>query len=190
MVRDFDARPVPDDVLGRVLDAAVRAPSAGFAQGVELLVLATPEDTARYWDVALPADERDEFPFPGLVTAPVLVLPCARASVYLARYSEPDKAASGLGDDAAAWPVPYWTVDTAFAAENLLLAAVDEGLGALFFGLFEQEAAVRAAFGIPDDAQPIGTIALGFPAPDERPSGSATKRRRRPVDEVVHRGRW
>ena len=89
-----------------------------------------------------------------------------------------------------AWPVPYWYVDTAFAAMVALLAAVDEGLGALFFGQFEHEAAVQAALGIPADRRPVGTIALGYAAPaDDRPSRSAA-RPRRPLDDVVHRGHW
>ena len=52
---------------------------------------------------------------------------------YVARYGEPDKAASGLGRGADAWPVPFWLVDTAFATMTLLLAATDAGLGALFY---------------------------------------------------------
>src|SRR3954466_6904463 len=56
MVRRFDARPVPADVLERVLEAARRGPSAGYSQGFDLLVLAGPEQTARYWDVTLPPD--------------------------------------------------------------------------------------------------------------------------------------
>jgi len=190
MVRRFDSRTVPEDVLARVLDAARRAPSAGFSQGVDLIVLSGPDETSRYWDAALPVAERDDFPWPGLMAAPVLILPCARPALYLERYSQPDKAAAGLGEDRAAWPVPFWTVDTAFATENLLLAAVDEQLGALFFGLFEQEPIVRLTFGIPDDVEPIGTIALGYAAADDRPSGSARRRRRRSGDEMVHRGGW
>ena len=71
-----------------------------------------------------------------------------------------------------------------------LLAAVDEGLGALFFGLFEHEAALQAALGIPADRRPVGTIALGYAAADaDRPSRSS-QRPRRPLDDVVHRGHW
>jgi nitroreductase len=110
--------------------------------------------------------------------------------VYVDRYAEPDKVAAGLGESRDAWPVPFWTIDTAFATMLLLLAAVDEGLGALFFGLFEQEAAVRATFGIPDTAEPIGVVALGYPAAGDRPAGSSTTRARKPAAEVVHRGRW
>jgi nitroreductase len=190
MVRRFDDRPVPAAVLDRVLDAARRGPSAGFSQGFAFLVLDTPEATARYWDLALPRAERDQFPWPGLVTAPAVVLPLAHPQAYVDRYAEPDKAAAGLGASADAWPVPYWTVDTAFATMLLLLAAVDEGLGALFFGLFDREPAVRAEFGIPADLETIGVVALGWPHPDDRPSGSSTQRPRVSLADMVHRGHW
>ena len=69
----------------------------------------------------------------------------------------------------------------------VLLTAVDEGLGALFFG-FEDPAAFKAAFGVPDAYDPIGAIAIGYPAPD-RPSASL-RRGRRPASQVIHRGGW
>jgi nitroreductase len=87
------------------------------------------------------------------------------------------------------WPVPYWHIDAAFTAMLVQLAAVDEGLGVLFFGIFDHTAAVRQALGIPDDRQPIGTIAIGHPAGDGRPGRSAG-RARRTLDAVVHRGAW
>jgi hypothetical protein len=67
---------------------------------------------------------------------------------------------------------------------------VDEGLGALLFGVFgEHVAGVRAAFGIPADREVLGAVAVGHRLPD-RPGLSAASRPRRGVDEVVHRGRW
>ena len=106
------------------------------------------------------------------------------------RYAEPDKARTGLGEGVDAWSVPYWYVDTAFSAMVTLLAAVDEGLGACFFGQFEHEPAVKAALGIPADRRCVGTIALGYAGADgDRRSFSAT-RPRRSLDDVVHRGGW
>jgi nitroreductase len=189
MVRAFEPRPVPRSVLDRVLDLARRVPAAGNTQGLDLVVLEGPEQTARYWDASLPAERRAAFPWPRLLDAPVLVVPVGDPGAYVARYAEPDKAASGLGRGQEAWSVPYWYVDTAFAAMVALLAAVDEGLGAVFFGQFEHEGAVKEALGIPADRRPVGTIALGYAAPDQRPSRSA-RRPRRPLDEVVHRGHW
>ena len=97
-----------------------------------------------------PAERRAGSPFPGLLDAPVIALPLADPQAYLDRYSEPDKRASGLGDSTDAWPAPYWTIDTAMAVMTLLLAAEDAGLGALLFGVFEGEAELRDALGIPD----------------------------------------
>ena len=189
MVRAFEARPVPAAVLDRVLDLARRVPAAGNTQGLDLVVLEGPEQTARYWDATLPAERREDFPWPRLLDAPVLVIPVGDPAAYVERYAEPDKSPTGLGEGTDAWPVPYWYVDTAFAAMVALLAAIDEGLGALFFGQFEHETAVKAALGIPADRRPVGTIALGYAAPDQRRSQSS-QRARRPLDEVVHRARW
>lgn len=196
MVRDFDARAVPADVVDRVLDAGRRAPSAGHSQGWAFVVLDGPAQTARYWDVTLPAGERGGFRWPGLLLAPVLILPLAHPQAYRDRYAEADKAGAGKagtvlsGAGAHDWPVPYWTVDTSFAAMLMLLTAVDEGLGALFFGIFRGRDEVLARLGVPDGYEPIGTIALGYPATGDRATGSALARPRRPLADVVHRGGW
>jgi nitroreductase len=189
MVRSFRADPIDPASLDRILDAGGRAPSAGHSQGWAFVVLDQPADTARYWDTTLPAERRAGFPWPGLLRAPVLVIPCALPGRYVERYAEPDKARTGLGAGAEAWPVPYWYVDTGMATMAMLLQAVDEGLGACFFGIFEHEAALRAELGIPDDVAPVGTIALGHPDGDDRPSRS-TQRGRRSRDETVHRAGW
>jgi nitroreductase len=188
MVRSFTAEPVDGAVLDAVLDLARRAPSAGNSQGTDLLVLDQPETTARYWDVTLPPPRRDRFAWPGLLTAPVLVVVWVSPAAYVARYAEPDKATTGLGAAAGAWPVPYWFIDGGMVVDQLLLALTDAGLGACFFGLFEHEPALQAAFGVPEPWRGIGTIAVGHPAPD-RPSPSAG-RPRRPLPDVVHRGSW
>ncbi len=193
MVRAFRPDPIPPDVLRRVLGAARRAPSAGNSGGTDLVVLVGPEETARYWDVTLPAGfARDHFPYPRLLDAPVLVIPLANERAYLERYAEPDKAFTGLGESTARWPVPYWTVDTSFAAMLVLLAAVDEGLSTLFFGIFDHEPALLRALGVPDGIRAIGTIALGYrddAADDARPGRSAN-RPRRPLEDYLHRGGW
>jgi nitroreductase len=188
MVRAYTRDAVEPEVLDRVLDAARRAPAAGNTQGLDLIVLVGGDETGRYWDVTLPAERRASFRWQALLDAPVLVIPCVRPGAYVERYAEPDKARSGMGDDAARWTVPYWHVDGGMAVMAILLAATDEGLGALFFGQFEHEPDVRAAFAIPDDVAVLGTIALGHAAPDD--PGRSADRPRRPLDDVVHRGRW
>lgn len=195
MVRSFTPQPVDPAVLDALLDLARRAPSAGHTQALDLVVLVGAE-TAAYWDVTLPPvppERRAGFRWPGLLAAPVLVLPVVHPGAYPARYAEPDKAATGLGDGEAAWPVPYWWIDGGAAVEHLLLGAVDAGLGACLFGTFGHEPAVRAALGIPDDRRMLGAVALGHPsaeagAPDQR--GRSADRPRRPLDQIVHRSHW
>jgi nitroreductase len=188
MVRAFLDEPVDPDVLDELCDLARRAPSAGNSQGLDLLVLTGPEQVGAYWDVTLPAPRRGSFRWPGLVAAPALVLVITDPEAYARRYDEADKAATGLGAGPEAWPVPYWWVDAGAAIEHLLLGAVDAGLGACLFGLFDHEPAVAEAFGVPAGRRVVAAIALGRPAPAT--PGRSAGRPRRPLDEVVHRGRW
>jgi len=188
MVRAFTDEAVAPETVDALVDLMRRAPSAGNSQGISVVALEGAEQTARYWGVALPADRRAGFGWPGLVAAPVLLVVVVRPAAWVERYSEPDKATTGLGVGAAAWPVPYWWVDAGMAVEHLLLGAVDAGLGACFFGLFDHEAAVLAALGVPDGWRAVGTVALGHPAPDE--PGASAGRPRPSVAALVHRGGW
>jgi nitroreductase len=188
MVRDYDpGRPVPPGVRERLLAHAVRAPSAGFSQGWAFLVLEEPADRDRFWTVLAGEGEPDAW-LTRMRRAPLLVVPLSHKAAYLDRYAEPDK---GWTDrDEARWPVPYWDVDTGMAALLMLLTAVDEGLAACFFGVPpERTGAFRAAFGVPDGYTPIGCVSVGYAGAEDRRSPSLA-RGRRPVEEVVHRGRW
>jgi nitroreductase len=106
--------------------------------------------------------------------------------VYLDRYAQPDK---GWTDrDEARWPVPFWHIDTGMAALLILQTAVDEGLGAVYFGIVPAAVApFRSAFGVPDDQEPIGAIAIGYDGETEK--RDLRSRRRRAAD-VVHHGQW
>jgi len=193
MTRAFDGRPIEPDVLADLVDLASRAPSAGKTQGWHLVVLEG-ADTEQFWGATLPAVRRDSFRWQHLLTAPVIALPLADSKAYVDRYAEPDKAQTGLGAGAAAWPVPYWTIDTSMAVMTLLLAAEDMGLGALFFGVFRGERELRQQLGIPPGLELLGAIALGYPAiaPDDAASGPGRSagRGRRQAPQIIHRGRW
>ncbi len=190
MTRAFDQRPVDPDTLHHLVDLAARAPSAGKTQGWDLVVLEG-ADTARFWDITLPVARRGSFRWQRLLDAPVLALPFADPAAYTARYAEPDKARSGLGASAEAWPVPYWTIDASMAVMTLLLAAEDAGLGALFFGVFQGERALRQELGVPAGPVLLGAVALGHRATeDEGAAGRSASRPRRSAAEIIHRGRW
>jgi nitroreductase len=190
MTRHFRAEPIESSTLAAVLKAALRAPSAGFSQGLDLLVLQDALARERFWRLSSSAQWRAGKQARGLLAAPVIVLPVADPSAYELRYREEDKVTSTLGGRAAPeWPVPYWLIDTAFAAMLVLLAAEDAGLGALFFQLHGEPDAVIQGLEIPTGRELIGAIALGYrDAPDPRTSPS--RRRRRGYEEVVHLDQW
>lgn len=188
MVRNYDPdRPVPPELLDRMLSNALRAPSAGFSQGWGFLVLDRPDDVARFWAATAPDQPTKNRWLSGMTKAPVIVVPHSNKQVYLDRYAEADK---GWTDrDQARWPVPYWHIDTGFASLLMLLTAVDTGLAACFFGIMPDRIPhYRREFEVPDDYHPIGAITVGYPAPDT-PSPSL-KRGRKDMSDVVHRGSW
>ena len=191
MTRAFDGRPVPTALLHHLVSLASRAPSAGKTQGWDLVVL-NGHETSRFWDVTLPPQRRSGFRWPNLLTAPVIALAFADPSAYVQRYSEADKASTGLGSGVHAWPTPYWTIDAAMSVNTLLLAAQDAGLGALFFGVFNGATELRVSLGVPDHVQLLGAIALGWPlaSPASVGEGRSASRQRRTPQSIVHNGEW
>ncbi|ROS78845.1 nitroreductase family protein [Cellulomonas sp. PhB143] len=191
MVRRYSPEPVDAGAVDRMLRNAVRAPSAGFTQGWSFLVLDAPEDVARFWAATSPAEAGDPPSawLAGMRTAPVVVVVLASKDAYLDRYAQDDKGWADRAEER--WSAPYWHVDAGMAALLMLQTAVDEGLGACFFGVPPARVgAFRAAFGVPEAWSPTGAVTVGHPAPGEAPRGSVTRRARRPLAEVVHRGRW
>jgi nitroreductase len=190
MHRRFTGEPVPAEAVDRITRNAVRAPSAGFSQGWAFVVLDTAQDRDRFWAASTPqAAEGDQSTWlTGMRTAPVIILALASKAAYLRRYAEQDKG--WTDQDEARWPVPFWHIDVGMASLLMLQTAVDEGLGACFFGVPpEQVGAVRTELGIPDEFEITGVVAIGHPA-EGGAKGSPTRRKRKPLDEVVRRGGW
>ena len=191
MVRSFGADPLDPAVVDRLVDAALRSPSAGNTSGTAWVVLEGAAQTAVYFDATTDATWRAAHPgwSEGLRRAPVVLLAYASPEAYVTRYAEADKAASGLGAGPEAWPVPYWYGDAAMGVMAVLLAAVDAGLGACFLGAFRGADALAGRLGVPGDWRLYGAVALGRPDGADHRSASLD-RPRPPRTERVHRGRW
>jgi nitroreductase len=186
MVRNYSSEPVAPEPVDRILEAARRAPSAGFAQGQSFVVVTDPERRKQIARIAGEPGYVERGFDAWLSTAPVHVVLCVSEQAYRRRYREPDKLRDGQPRQ---WPVPYWYVDGGASLMLLLLAAVDEGLAAGFLDLEERGyAELKQLLGIPPEVQPIGLVTIGVPAPDRR-SGSL-ERGHRPEQEVVHREHW
>jgi nitroreductase len=186
MIRAYDAaRPVPPAAIDAVLAAALRAPSAGFTQGISFLVLGSDAKRETFWRLT---SDSDTAWVRGMRTAPVLILAWTSEEAYLDRYAEPDKGWSDR--DPARWSAPYWFVDAGMASMAALLSVVDQHLGACFFGIpADRIAAVREAFGVPTNQLSVGVISLGYPA-SAPITGSPTRRPRKAPTELIHRGVW
>ena len=186
MVRNYDPeRPVSRETVEQLLELAIRAPSAGFSQGWQFLVLDEPADRDRFWQLTTDDGVPDSW-LSGMLSAPVLVLALSDKQAYLDRYAQPDK---GWTDrDEAHWPVPYWDIDTGMASLLIMLGAVDLGLASCFFGVQpENQAGVKEGFGIPERLRIVGVVSLGYGAPDRK--SPSLKRGRRQLDQVLSYGR-
>lgn len=189
MVRHYDpTRLVPPGLVSDIVSVGVRAPTAGFSQGVSFLVMDTEDAVNSFWRCANAPGNTSRW-LEGMRTAPVLVLLWTDQEVYRDRYAEPDKG--WVDRDVSTWSAPFWFVDAGMAAMAILLAAVDRGLGACFFGIPPTRLdTVRQHFGVPAEQMSVGVVSLGYADNLQRPSGSPTRRARRARDELVRFGRW
>jgi len=192
MVRAYTGEVVAPEVRERILAAANRAPSAGFSQGYALMTLEGPDQLGPFWELVsrYHADDANAGArFAPVTKAPLVIVPMSCKNIYLDRYARQDKGWTDRSE--SHWPVPYWDIDTGFTALLMLLAAVDEGLGALFFGIPPDLIPdFRSLYGVPGQYLPIGAVAIGHPDLPADHGGSGKVIKRRPLDDLVHRGRW
>src|SRR5450755_3718007 len=110
MIRHYSSRPLAPEVIERVLANALRAPSAGYAQGWAFLALTDAADRARFWPFAPDRVEGT----PTMQDAPLVVVVLASKAAYLDHYAQP--GAPWPDRSEAHWAAPYWFVDTGMAA--------------------------------------------------------------------------
>jgi nitroreductase len=177
-LRRFKPDPVPDDMITRVLQAAIKAPSGGVQQGWSFIVVRDPEIRRKIGDLYRTGsrfDIRDDMTGQQrrvyrlaqdledhLDDVPVLIVACLRG---------------GLGSGASIYP----------AVQNILLAARGLGLASVLTTRQSRfEADIKEILGIPDEVSTAALLPIGFPAEGTRYGPT----RRRPLDEVAFDGRW
>lgn len=184
MVRNYLLDPVETAALERVVQAARRAPSAGFSQGTGFVIVTEPDLRTA---IAASCHESEYVAAgfdPWISRAPAHIVLCVSEEAYHRRYRESDKV-DDEGNEID-WPIPFWWVDAGAALMLVLLAAVDEGLAAGFLGANAED--LRTILKLPGEMVPVGIVTIGYPAPDRR-SGSL-KRGWRPYDQVIHWQTW
>jgi len=157
-IRKFTGQPVPEKIIIELLEAAMCAPSAGNEQPWQFVVI----------DRRPLLDEIPKFhPYAKMVLeAPVAVLVC--------------------GDMDRDLHKGYWVQDCSAATENLLIAAVEKGLGGVWVGIYPREArvqALRELLEIPENIVPFALIPLGYPAEEKQAANRFDAGR-------VHYNRW
>lgn len=185
MVRNYTDDPIDAGSLERIIDAGLKAPSAGNSQGFGFVVVTDPDHRQKIADLA---DEREYVSAgydPWISKAPVHIVISVSEEAYRERYREPDKL--GPDGEEIEWPVPFWWVDAGAAMMGVLLAAVDEGLAAGFLGVHAIPE-LSDSVGLPEDHSPIGVVTVGHPAPDRRSGSLARGKKTR--ETVVHLERW
>ena len=141
-VRSYEDRPVPEDKLLKVLEAARLAPSASNRQRCKFIVV---RDAERRRQLSRATGGQVH-----VAQAPVVIAAVSTMPEYMMRCE-----------------VPAYPVDLAIAVDHMTLAATDEGLGTCWIGAFSQEEA-RAVLGVPDNCKIVTLLPLGFPRQDRR----------------------
>ncbi len=157
-VRAFREIDVPPEVVGRILQAAIRAPTAGNRQPWHFYVV---RDKAVRQALA-EAARGQEF----ISQAPVSIVVCADAEQSAGRYGDRGREL-------------YCLQDTAAAIEHILLSAVALGLGSCWVGAFDEAYAARV-LKLPRHHRPVAILPIGTPARDEGPTTP-----RQPLHNVV-----
>lgn len=158
--RSYQSRPVEEEKLWRILDAARLAPSGKNAQPWTFIVVRDAETRNRLVPVC-----RDQA-FVG--QAPVVIAACGREEL----------AYQKMGG--------YWNslpVDIGIALEHLMLAAEAEGLGTCWIGAFHEDQA-REILGVPQDVKILALTPVGYPAAEK------VFRKRKSLEEIVMHERW
>jgi len=148
-IRSYTDKPVEQDKLDRVLEAARRAPSANNRQERRFIVV---RDAQTRKQLATAACNQS---FVG--AAPVVIAACATESDHIMACGQ-----------------PAHTVDVTIAVDHMTLQAVEEGLGTCWIGAFD-ETAVKRVLGIPDSVRVVSLLPLGYP---ERIPGPAPRKAR------------
>jgi nitroreductase len=183
-VRRFEDGGVDRAVIERIARLAQRTPSAGFSQGQRVVVVTDPERRKELARLCGEEEYDDLGMGPWISECAAQFVPCVSEEIYHRRYREPDK----VDDDGneIEWPVPFWWIDVGATMQNIMLAAVDEGLASGFAGGDVDQ--IRRILGMPDEFTPIGVMPVGRPLPDVR--SPSLKRGWVPFEEFARWERW
>jgi nitroreductase len=202
-VRTYTDKPVPDELVDRLLRLALSAPTGGGAQNWSLVIIRKPElraqvaelimaGGAEYFTVMRPAaegtspEEHLEWAtgYAEKVLGTYRNVPVWILGVLVPNKKYPDRVKEwGRDDD---------LISLGFAMENLMVAARAEGLGSVPTTQFMRfgEARLRELVGLPDEVQPIVISPLGYPESFPEGKPPSLKATFKPWKSLVHDDAW
>jgi nitroreductase len=169
-VRRYSDRPVPDDILLSIVEAARSAPSADNTQPWRFIVVKDPRALQRLTQACFSGIYR---PTRFAARAPVIVALCAERAVFLERAGE------------IVQRIAFHQLDCGIAGEHLVLAATAHGLGTCWIGWFDRRAA-KKTLGLPGHAEVVSLISVGYAAADAVPR----RRSRKPLSAILWLDAW
>ncbi len=159
-IRKYNPRPIPEDILNRILDAGRSAPSAKNIQPWKFIVIKDPGNKKKVAEAC-----RGQH---WIADADVIVCGCALEKIAWGR----------MGGYMSSF-----AVDLAIAMDHIILAAANEGLGTCWIGAFEEKR-VKEILGIPEDVRVVALTPIGYPAEEPKDRG------RKPLNEIISYERW
>jgi nitroreductase len=190
--RYLSTQPIGDDIVRKLLDAAIRGPNGGNTQRWAWIVLRDPEVKARIAGFYREGWER----LYGVHREAMLTQPESADGLGPANFRAGDHLAAHL-EEAPVWifPVllgaakstnPRLGASIYGAVQQLMLAARAYGIGSTLTTLHSgHEAETRQLLGLPEDALTMALVPLGYPS-----RGRWAEPKRRPLDEVVFHDRF
>lgn len=172
-IRAFQDRPVEDEKLRVLLEAMQAAPSWANMQCWRFVVVKDEATRQKLSDLSYvesflaPRGYKTNPAQAGIAEAPVVIVACA----------DPEKSGT-------LWDQQYYMTDMGIAAQNLMLAACDLGLGTVFVGVFD-EILVRELLNIPSNIRVVGIFPVGYPS-QEKKGGQ----KRNPLEDFVYYEKW
>lgn len=169
-VRSYLDKPVEDDKIEQIIEAARLAPSACNTQPWRFVVVKDRVLKDKLYKKALSSIV---IPNKWAQTAPVLIVACANLSLIAHRIGAGIKG------------IEYHLLDMGIASEHLVLAATELGLGTCWIGWFNEKA-IRNILSIPRNIKIVALIALGYPKEELKPN----KKERLTLDEILYWNRY
>ncbi len=157
-IGEYSGKRVSDDLVKKLLQSAIASSSAGNRQPWEFIVV---RDRNRLIEIT-------------------------QVHQYSQMLKEADVAIMICGDESREKDDGYWIQDCATITENILIAAEELGLGAVWLGVYPNEdrvESIKNIFNIPQSVIPLAIVSIGYHVEDKEPAS-------RYIEDKIHYDIW